>query len=92
MPRLTRRQFAAAAAVAASAPTVPAADERPAVVVAADLLLEVAKLRYGKGLTAAQLPQVRDSILRGLLSGQRLRALRLTNADEPAVVFSPDVP
>lgn len=96
MPQLTRRQFAQAAtvAVAAGAPAAPvsAAEERPALVVTADLLLEVAKLRYARALTAAQLEPLRDSIFRGLAMGQRLRAMKLRNADEPAVVFSPDVP
>lgn len=94
MPRrCTRRQFVAAGAALAAAPADAAAQaEKSPLEATADHLLEVVKLRHGRHLTAAQLRQVHASLLRGLGSAQRLRVLRLSNADDPAAAFSADVP
>lgn len=54
-----------------------------------DTLLDLVRQRYGSRLTAAELDDVRRSI-RGIVEGARaLRAVRLSNADEPAQPFTP---
>ncbi|HZT82051.1 MAG TPA: hypothetical protein VFA26_17625, partial [Gemmataceae bacterium] len=58
----------------------------------ADALSEAVKLRYGKQLTEAQLKRVKQSIQRGQATAGILRRTRLANGDEPAFVFSADVP
>jgi hypothetical protein len=99
----TRRQFTTALAVAVAAPLLaeeasavapPPAASTPANprAASADGLVEVVRARYGKHLTEAKLKRIRASILSGLSSAERLRKVKLRNADEPAFIFSADVP
>lgn len=50
-------------------------------------LASIIKRRYGKHLNAAQLESVTRDLDGDLQSAQRLRAVKLRNADEPDVVF-----
>ena len=99
-PGLTRRQFAAAVGVMAAAPLADAiGGEPPAAPLSsetlratAESLAQAVRLGHGKNLTKAQMKQVTISILQGLRSAQRMRKFKLTNADEPAFIFSADLP
>jgi hypothetical protein len=99
----TRREFAKALALAAAAPLVaraptaaadepaqPAKPQGPAAV--AEALTEVARLQYGKHLSDDQLQAVRRSITGGVFNAERINKVPLKNGDEPACVFSADVP
>jgi hypothetical protein len=97
--QLTRRQLGQAAAVALLADTTGRADDekpkKPPVnplAVSADALLEIVKVRHGKQLDEAQLKQVRQSLLSGLGTADRLKKIKLRNGDEPAFVFQADAP
>ncbi|MFO0846728.1 MAG: amidase [Gemmataceae bacterium] len=86
MSRITRRQLGPAVAAALAAPAVPAPDEKPKEPreAAADALLEVVKLRYGKQLDAAKLKAVRGSLVTNW-PAERLR--RAATGGEPAFAF-----
>lgn len=62
-------------------PTVP----EPAPTVRA--LLDIVRERYGKYLTADQLDEVRKDLESVVNMGERLRARKLNNSDEPDFVF-----
>ena len=53
----------------------------------AEALAEVVKQRYGKYLTDEQLIEIKQGLERGVRSRQRIRAFKLTNADEPITMF-----
>jgi hypothetical protein len=55
----------------------------------ADALTEAAKRRFGDHFPTDQLQDVRESIVDNLRAAERLRALKLGNADEPVTVFEP---
>lgn len=84
----------------APAPTAPpAAPPPPATTttdpgIAADAraLLQVVQRRWGDRLDAKQLEAVREDIEGNLGAAAALRALPLTNADEPDVIFRADPP
>jgi hypothetical protein len=93
-PAPSRREFHAAAALLAVAPLAAIrGDEKPAdpLVAAAEALTAAVKARYGKYLTAEQLAEVDKSIRGGVLRGELMRKVPLTNADEPAFAFSAEV-
>jgi hypothetical protein len=93
MPRITRRQLGPAVAAALAAPAALAAqDEKPKEPreAAADALLEIVKLRYGKQLDAAKLKAVRGSLLSNLSTAERLRKAAADGG--PAFVFSAELP
>jgi hypothetical protein len=53
----------------------------------AEALAEVVKQRYGKYLTDEQMVEVKLGLERGVRGRQRVRAFKLTNADEPVTMF-----
>lgn len=53
----------------------------------AEALAEVVKQRYGKYLTDEQMIEIKQGLERGVRSRQRIRAFKLTNADEPVTMF-----
>lgn len=53
----------------------------------ADALAEVSRLRYGAHWEPGDAEEVRRNILDALRSAERLRAVKLTNADEPVATF-----
>jgi hypothetical protein len=53
-----------------------------------DTMLELVRERYGSRLDADQLAGVRTSIEAIVQASRALRAVRLTNADEPAQPFA----
>ena len=55
----------------------------------AEILVELVRARYGARLTAAQLDAVRESVASIVKQVSALRAVRLTNADEPVQRFVP---
>jgi hypothetical protein len=81
---------APAATPPAGAPA--AAPEDPTREADARDLFEIVKRHYGDRLDAAQLDAVGDDLKDNLGSGQALRKLDLTNADEPDVVFQAEMP
>jgi hypothetical protein len=97
--KLTRRQFAKAAAVgaAAAAGTVPPAEaladhqqQQPEAANDAQALYEMIRIRYGQYLDAEQLKRVRTSVERNVQMAGRLRKFPV-NQDDPCFVFTPDV-
>jgi hypothetical protein len=90
--RLSRREFAALVGTVAL-PGMPAAQkEKDPLDVQAEALLALAKARYGEHLNEEQLTDLGRGIRRTLGSAQGLYRVKLANADEPAVVFSADLP
>ena len=55
----------------------------------ADALFEVVRLRYGDRLTPAQLDELRRIVAAQVDAARALRAVALTNADEPMQPFAP---
>jgi len=55
----------------------------------ADALYDLVRQRYGDRLTPAQLDEVRKMIGAQVDAARALRAVRLTNADEPMQPFAP---
>jgi hypothetical protein len=53
----------------------------------AEALAEVVKQRYGKYLSEEQMVEVKLGLERGVRGRQRIRAFKLTNADEPVMMF-----
>jgi hypothetical protein len=55
----------------------------------AELLAQAARHRFGAHLRPGDFEEVRKTIADGLRAGERLRRVKLTNADEPVTTFSP---
>ena len=55
----------------------------------ADALFEIVRQRYGGRLTPEQLDEVRKIVQAQVEAACALRAVRLTNADEPFQTFAP---
>jgi hypothetical protein len=55
----------------------------------ADALFEIVCQRYGARLTSEQLDEVRKIVRAQVEAARALRAMRLTNADEPMQSFAP---
>ena len=55
----------------------------------ADALFEIVRLRYGDRLTPAQLDELRKIVAAQVEAARALRAVALTNADEPMPGFVP---
>ena len=55
----------------------------------ADALFEIVRQRYGARLTPEQLDEVRKIVQAQVEAARALRAVRLTNADEPMQPFAP---
>src|SRR5258708_4021264 len=94
MDEPTRREFAAAIALLAAAPLLPAQQPKVPQELTAQLepLVALAKAKYGKHLNDEQMKAVARGIARTLVSAQQLNRVKLNNGDEPAVVFSSDLP
>lgn len=77
---------AAAPAAATPVPTPVPTPEAPSSV--AEALTEVVRIRWGKNLSGEQLGQIAKAIDGRLKAGEAMKKVKLTNADEPDVVFS----
>ena len=55
----------------------------------AEALFEIVRLRYGDRLTPAQLDELRTIVAAQVEAARALRAVTLTNADEPMPPFAP---
>ncbi len=99
----TRRDFALTVTAAAGAALLPAASgadaPKPAPAPSptpapdvpsplAEALTAAAKIRFPGALSEAELREVANAVERGVKNGQRMRAVKITDADEPAFVFS----
>jgi hypothetical protein len=96
-PRKTnRRQFTRALAALTAAPLLAPAEalasQAEGATNAPQALGEFLRLRYGKHLTEEQLKRVRQRVEAQLASAERMKKIPLKNSDEPAVIFSADVP
>ena len=93
----SRRQFGQTLAVLAAGGALTlqpeqAIPQQPAADPVADALFEIARQRYGRFLTAAQLDAVRRGYARYRQSAEQLRQVRLENSDEPAFATRADLP
>lgn len=88
---LSRRGFAAALALLAAESALPAA-EKPPDISQGDILLSLVKAKYGKHLDEEQLKLLAARVRGMLTSAEKMARVPLTNGDEPAVVFSADLP
>ena len=91
-PQPTRREFAALALLGAGATGAAQAQPEKVPATVADALVEVVRLRHGEHLTAEQLRAVKAGIARTQASAERLRRVKLVNADEPDFIARADVP
>jgi hypothetical protein len=66
-------------------PTPAAPQNAPSPV--AEAYAEVARLRFGEKLTADELARMKRDIEGNVRTAERLRAFKLTNADEPDFIF-----
>lgn len=53
----------------------------------AEAYMEVARVRFGEQVTPAQLAQIKKDVAGMVRTADRLRAVKLQNADEPDFVF-----
>lgn len=95
--RTNRRRFlkvCAAGAVPLAAASAVAAQEQPAAApeTPAAALAALARLRFGKHLTDAQLKVVQQEITTALRLAESLKREALEPGEEPALVFLADVP
>jgi hypothetical protein len=97
--RTNRRDFGKALAAIAATPAVLIADETPAkprpaepTASVPDALLEVVRIRFGKQLSPEQLEAVKRSLNRQQFLANRMKQFKVKNGDEPAFVFSAEVP
>lgn len=96
---LSRRSFGKAALVvttfASSTTLASQQEEKPkatALEATADALVEIVKLRHGAQLDDKKLARVRQSVLSGLTASARIRQMKLRNQEDPAFVFTADLP
>ncbi len=54
----------------------------------AEAYVEVARVRFGEQVTPAQLAQIKKDVAGMVRTADRLRAVKLQNADEPDFVFN----
>jgi hypothetical protein len=69
----------------AATPTPVPTPESPSSV--AEALTEVVRIRWGKNLSGEQLGEIAKSLDGRLKSAEAMKKVKLTNADEPDVVF-----
>jgi hypothetical protein len=93
-----RRQFTRNVAIGAGALLLPdgrAGEPQPAppdpTGRISEGLLEVVRALYGRSIAAADIDRIRGKIRRNVGAARALGRFPLTNGDEPASVFSPDV-
>ncbi|MFO0876993.1 MAG: hypothetical protein U0840_06435 [Gemmataceae bacterium] len=84
----TRRQAVLACALAPALLQAEEVPRKPTTL--ADYQLEILKLRHGKFLTPERLEATRQALVSMQATAERLRRARV--ADEPATIFSPDLP
>jgi hypothetical protein len=82
-----------AAALAQAAPAAPAPTPTPvptpeAPSSAAEALTEVVRIRWGRHLSGEQLGDIAKALDGRLKGAEAMKKVKLTNADEPDVVFS----
>ncbi len=65
--------------------TTAAAAQKPSPL--AEAYAEVARVRFGEQVTPAQLAQIKKDVAGMVRTADRLRAVKLQNADEPDFVF-----
>jgi hypothetical protein len=86
-----RRVFLGALAAAPLVPAGLVSAETPSVspegAAMAEGLLLVARARFGHHLAPQEVAEVRKGIESVLRSGEKLRSVALTNADEPVAIF-----
>ena len=85
LPAAALAQAAAPAPSPAPTPTPVPTPEAPSS--AAEALTEVVRIRWGKHLTGEQLESIAKSIDGRLKGAEAMKKVKLTNADEPDVVF-----
>lgn len=68
------------------ATTAAAAAQKPSPL--AEAYVEVARVRFGEQVTPAQLAQIKKDVAGMVRTADRLRAVKLQNADEPDFVFN----
>ncbi len=66
-------------------PAITAAAQKPSPL--AEAYAEVARVRFGEQVTPAQLAQIKKDVAGMVRTADRLRAVKLQNADEPDFVF-----
>jgi hypothetical protein len=87
-----RRDFLKSVALAGLAPAALASPQTPTPSPSpaqplAEALTEAARVRFGAYLQPGDVEVVRKSIEENLAAAEKLRALKLGNADEPVTVF-----
>lgn len=75
-------------AIAPPAPQASPTPQKPSPL--AEAYAEVARVRFGEKWTPAQLEQVRKDLDGYTRTAERLRAVKLKNADEPDFIFGVD--
>ncbi|HSB35630.1 MAG TPA: hypothetical protein VLH41_02065 [Thermoanaerobaculia bacterium] len=74
----------------AAAPSASPAPEPPPPAV--EPLAELVRVRYGKHLRPGQLDAIRTSLERSVKGAEQMKQVKLTNADEPDIVFFAALP
>ena len=59
---------------------------------AVEPLAELVRVKYGKHLRPGQLDAIRKSLERSVRGAERMKQVKLTNADEPDIVFFAALP
>lgn len=97
--KASRRDFAKRVALLAATPLAIPAPEAGAQGTAksdshttAEALTEIARQRYGKFLSAEQMKAMQRAIEGGQRAADYLKRVKLKNSDEPAFIFSVEVP
>jgi hypothetical protein len=89
---LTRRQFTSTVALSGLAGVNADKTEDDPAETSVDALAALLKARYGKHLTEAELKRLRPWLWNSLGSAEQIAKVKLTNSDEPAFIFTADVP
>jgi len=108
IPQPSRRLFAKILALAAAAPALatppqpsPAAAPPPAPTPVpgpeapssvAEALTEIARIRWGRHLSGEELGEIATALDGRLRGAEAMKKVPLTNADEPDVVFTAEIP
>lgn len=99
LKKQSRRDFARALAAAAVAPlalpsAAPAQDPKipRQLLETADAQVKIIQARFGKLLTAEQMKEVVQTIIRNRYAADVLGRVKLRNSDEPAFAFRADLP
>ena len=90
LPAAALGQATAPAATPTPMPTPVPTPEAPSSV--AEALTEVVRIRWGKHLTGEQLGDIAKALDGRLKGADAMKKVKLTNADEPDVVFFAEVP